>query len=136
MRTEELEMNGIEADEIIYRAVLEDFAVVPYTRMTGPGRFSKRAQRYLKNREAMAWKFKQFMSQPPILGNVILEFHLNRSTKRLADLDNFFKSIGDALQHARVIHNDNQIIGVENTRLHYGTENDSLLVFLWSVEYK
>lgn len=109
--------------QILFDAYIEGFALIPYQRMTGPGRFTKRAQRYLKNRESLAWCFRQEANKQYLYEAIttpcILSFNVHRSTRRRCDLDNLCKAISDALQSARIIENDNLIVGIDGARLFY-----------------
>lgn len=91
--------------------------VIPKVRMTRQGRFSPRAQRYLKSQEALAWEFKRYHKEIPIDYAVVLSFTVAYPDNRLRDIDNICKSIMDSLQYKGVV-----------------LENDCLIRGFWRCE--
>ena len=105
-------------DKIVFQIVLNNFQIIPYTRMTGRGKFSPRARRYLENQEALAWEFRKvWKDKPSIAYPVILSWSVHLPHRRRVDADNVGKAIQDALEKAGVIENDRWIRGTDRTRL-------------------
>ena len=104
--------------DILYRAIIEGFILVPCVRMTQKSKWTKNARRYMDNQQALAWEFKKhcpgtfFIDYP-----VELSFTIHRPTKHKVDADNCLKSLQDALEHSGIIKNDNLIQGYGKSRI-------------------
>ena len=97
----------------IFQASVAGIDIVPKQRLTRPGRFTKRAQRYLKSKEDLAWMFKTALNTPKpqktYEGLVSLSAVICLTHNRVVDLDNLIGTVADALQDSGVIKNDRQI---------------------------
>lgn len=108
-------------NNIIFTCSLDDFEIFSKVRMTGPGKWSKRARRQLDNQSALATWFKMAYSgggdREPINEPCILSFAVHLPHRRRVDVDNIQKAIQDALQYGGVIEDDYLIRGTDSTRL-------------------
>jgi Holliday junction resolvase RusA-like endonuclease len=106
--------------EILFRAIIEDFILIPCVRMTQASKWSKRARQYLVSQQSLAWEFRKhcvkgfFIDYP-----VELTFSIHRPNKRKVDADNCIKSIQDALQLSGIVINDNLIQGYGKSRMFF-----------------
>lgn len=104
-------------NEILFTCTIEDFHLVPYTRMTRRSKFvSKSAKRYMSNQEALKWAFRENLNDWVYEGAVSIAFTVHYADKRVRDLDNCMKALGDALQGI-VIKNDSQIVETGKCRI-------------------
>lgn len=56
--------------------------------------------------------------EPPLTGRLAIQLELTLPTRRKCDIDNYVKSTLDALAHAGVFENDNQVDELRVKRLH------------------
>ncbi|MBI5193255.1 MAG: RusA family crossover junction endodeoxyribonuclease [Nitrospirae bacterium] len=110
--------DGIDAQLVLFKATIENFVLLPKTRMTQRSLWNKRSMRYLENLKALALELKKqcpigfYINYP-----VELSFSVHRPTRHRIDADNCLKSIQDALQQAKIIENDSLIQGYGKSRL-------------------
>lgn len=104
---------------ILFQATIEDFAMVPYVRMTQKNKWSSTAQRYLRSQRDLAWVFKAaYKNSYPIDEPCLISFSVHLPHRRVVDSDNIDKALRDALQYGRVVSNDKLIRGTDKTILH------------------
>ena len=104
----------------LFRAVIENFNIIPKVRMTQGSKWSKQAKRYLENQTALAWEMKKLCPAGFCIDYPVeLSFIIHRPNRRRVDTDNCLKSIQDALQQARIIKDDYLIQGYGKSRLWY-----------------
>lgn len=104
--------------EILYRAIIEDFTLVPYVRMTQKSKWSKNARRYLDNQQSLAWEFKKHCPGTFCIDYPVeISFQVHRPTKHRADFDNCLKALQDALEHSGILRNDFWIQGSGKSRI-------------------
>lgn len=105
--------------------------IVPYTRMTQRGKWSKTAQRYLASQEAMAWQFKAQMQPfpPKALLDMALGFEMPQGWLK-KDLSNLIKAVEDALQLAGIIDNDSRIVAISGASKQPGPEDRATVVLM------
>jgi Holliday junction resolvase RusA-like endonuclease len=72
-------------------------SLVPYTRMTGRGKFSPRAQRYLQARSQFQWELKAAWRQEPWCAPVWVACRAVYPDRKVRDCDNVAKAVLDAL---------------------------------------
>lgn len=103
---------------ILFSATIENFEIVPYTRMTQKSKYlDPRALKYLASQEALAFEFKKsWNGKDAIDYPVEISFSVHVPHRR-GDCSNFLKAIEDALQYAGIISNDNIIEGIGRSNL-------------------
>lgn len=103
--------------KILFSALINDFEVYPKARITGPGKWSKRAKRCRQNQIDLGTLFKAHYKGEPISKPCILSVIIHLPHKRRCDLDNLIKKVNDALEMGGIIVNDYLIRGIDKARL-------------------
>lgn len=114
--------------KIVFNAMIHDFELLPNVRMTQRSKFTARAQRYLKNKGDLAILFMQQRRLPALACLLKISFTVNQK-KKVGDIDNYMKSICDALQDGGIIENDRLIKAIGDSYLNHGASN-SVMVML------
>lgn len=111
--------------DIIFTCTVEDFALIPKRRCPNKTKYRKGSpeQKYLANKEALAWEFKSKFKGKTITGSLSLSCGIHLSHRRIVDLDNLTGTIKDALQDAGVIENDHQIKEFDKINMYQGKIN-------------
>src|SRR5574337_1759923 len=102
----------------LFKAVIDNFTLIPKVRTTQASKFLPRAKRQLDNQSQLAWELKRFWNGNSAIDypvEIIFSVHLPH--RRRVDIDNLLKSIMDALQYAGIIENDSIIKGICRSRI-------------------
>lgn len=86
--------------------------LMPHPRLTHGSKWAQsrgRSGEYLSNRNALAWQFKAKMQGKAIAESCEVYAIIHVAHNRHADIDNYLKTIFDALQAAGIVENDHLI---------------------------
>ena len=103
---------------VLFRATIEDFEIIPKIRLPLTMKWSKAGKRYLERKEQLAFLLKKhFMFNEPITCNVSISCAIHLRHKRRTDLDNLLGYVFDSIQYAGIIADDRQIVEIRKSNV-------------------
>lgn len=116
---------------VLFQATIEDFEIIPKIRLPLTMKWSKQGQRYLKMKEVLAWKLREYyQGADPMAFEVSMSCAIHLKHRRRCDLDNLAGSLMDALQYRDdskgikpIILDDRQIKEFKKVNLFQGKVN-------------
>lgn len=109
----------------LFNCTIEDFGLIPKRRSPNKTKFREGSpeQKYLQNKEDLAWLLKSKYKGKTITDDLSLSCGIHLSHRRKTDLDNLVGTIMDSLQYAGIIENDSQIREFGKCNIYQGKTN-------------
>lgn len=98
--------------EFIWSCHITDHEVMPHPRLVHgkvAQKIDSRTQKYLQNRDALAWLLKSVWRRKAIERSVIVCIEVGITNNRKSDWDNFAKTVCDSMMEAGILKDDRHI---------------------------